>query len=194
MNSNRLRNATCHSTTNSRSRQEVHPSRSVGRAAGCSIRLWVLCLCALLAGAAQAHGYSAGDVGIGHPYATPSVPGATTGAAYIATLQNTGDRPDRLLRASTPVAARVELHSMQTNAGGVMRMREVKDIPLATTESIKMRPGQGVHFMLIDLKQALKEGDTFPMTMEFEHGGTVIVKVVVQVPKVRAEEPAGHHH
>jgi copper(I)-binding protein len=142
--------------------------------------------------AARAHGGHAGDVEITHPYATPSVPGTKNGAAYIATLENTGKQPDRLLRVSTPVAGRSEIHTMTQDAAGVMRMREVGEIALAPGAVIKMRPGGGFHFMLFDLKQPLKEGDTFPMTMEFEHGGKVELKVVVQVPKARGGAMAGN--
>ena len=142
----------------------------------------------------HAHDSSAGDVSIVHPYATPSLPGAANGASYVATLENTGKQPDRLLRVSTPVAERTEMHTMAVDAGGVMRMREVADIALAPGAVIKMRPGMGLHFMLIGLKQPLKEGDTFPMTMEFERGGKTVVKVVVQVPKARPGEMGEHKH
>ena len=142
---------------------------------------------------ALAHGGSAGDVSVGHPYATPSVPGTSNGVAYIAKLENTGKQPDRLLRVSTTVAARTEMHTMSVE-GGVMRMREVADIPLVPGAPIKMRPGQGLHFMLIGLKHPLKEGDSFLMTMEFERGGKVEVKVVVVVPTAHAQETAGQQH
>ena|SRR5258706_15928661 len=146
-------------------------------------------------GAAFAHSYSAGDVSIGHPFATPSLQGARSGAAYIANLENTGTQRDRLLRASTPVAQRVELHQMNLDANGVMRMRELDAIEVVPKAApIKMRPGMGTHLMLIDLKQPLKEGDTFPMTLEFERGGKVEVKVVVQVPKARGASDAAHNH
>ena len=148
----------------------------------------------MLGAAAFGHGSSVGDIDIGHPYATPSLAGARTGAAYIATLENTGARPDRLLRASTPVAARVEMHEMKLDAGGVMRMRETDAIVVAPKQPIRMRPGLGLHLMLVDLKQPLKEGDTFPMAMEFERAGKVEVKVVVQVPKPRSGESAEHKH
>ena len=143
---------------------------------------------------ARAHDYHAGDVHIGHPYATPNVPSSTSGAAYIATLENTGSKPDRLLRVSTPMAGRVEMHTMNIDTEGVMRMRMVDDIAVAPNSPIKMRPGLGLHFMLMELKQPLKEGETFPMAMEFERGGKVEVKVVVQVPKGRAAEQAEHKH
>jgi copper(I)-binding protein len=143
---------------------------------------------------ALGHDYRAGDVRIVHPFATPSVAGMTSGAAYVVTLENTGAAPDRLLRASTPQAARVELHNMSIDAGGVMRMRELDHISVEPGSPIKMRPGNGFHFMLMDLKQPLKEGDKFPMTLEFERGGKVEVKVVTQVPKPRRGDSAEHKH
>ena len=76
---------------------------------------------------------------------------------------------------------------------GVMRMREVEAIAVAPGAPIKMRPGSGFHFMLMDLKQPLKDGESFPMTLEFERAGKVEVKVVVQVPKA-AESDAAHKH
>lgn len=148
---------------------------------------------ACLATAGAAHGGRAGDVAITHPFATPTPPGATQGAAYIATLENTGRAPDRLLRASTPAATRVELHTMSVDAGQVMRMRELPDLPLAPGAAVRMRPGGGVHLMLVGLRAALKEGDSFPLTLEFERGGRAEVKVVVQVPKPRPGNAAEAH-
>ena len=146
-----------------------------------------------LAQGAAAHGASAGDIEIEHPYATPSVPGAKNGAAYIATLENTGKAPDRLLRVSTPVAARAEIHTMAMD-DGVMRMREVDAIAVVPGAPVKMRPGMGFHFMLMDLKQPLKQGDSFPMSLVFEHAGEVDVKVVVQTPTAHAAETGEHKH
>jgi copper(I)-binding protein len=156
-----------------------------------SCRRWALALVVVtLSSAAAAHGSNAGDIAIGHPFATPSLAGMTTGAAYFATLENTGSTADKLVSATTPVAARVELHSMAVDAQGVMRMREIDGIALAPKAKVQMRPGLGMHLMLIGLKEPLKEGATFPMTLQFEHAGTVEVKVVVQTPRPRgaAEE------
>jgi copper(I)-binding protein len=144
--------------------------------------------------AVHAHGGRAGDVEITHPFATPTPAGASNGAAYVATLENTGKQPDRLLRVSTPLAQRAEIHTMAVDAGGVMRMREVSEIALPPGVPVKMHPGEGYHFMLIGLKQPLKEGDSFPLTLEFERGGKAEVKVVVQVPKARPGEMAEHKH
>jgi len=143
---------------------------------------------------AWAHGSSAGDVEIGHPFATPSLAGSANGAAYLVSLENTGSQADKLLRASTPMAASVELHSMNVDAQGVMRMRQVDAIDLAPKSTLKMRPGMGYHLMLVGLKQPLREGSTFPMTMEFQRGGKVEVKVVVQTPRPRDAPVEAHMH
>jgi periplasmic copper chaperone A len=147
---------------------------------------------------AQAHGGHAGDIEIEHPFATPTPPGAVNGAAYVVSLENSGKSADKLLKVSTPVAQRAEIHSMAVDAGGVMRMREVDGIDIAPGATVKMKPGDGYHFMLIGLKQPLKEGDSFPLTMEFAHGGKTEVKVIVQVPKAHGvggmDAMADHKH
>ena len=127
-----------------------------------------------------AHGAKVGDIAIAHPFATPTIPGTTNGAAYFAALENTGTAADKLVRASTPVAASVEIHTMSVDAQGVMRMREVDGIALAPKAKVQMKPGTGLHLMLVGLKEPLKEGTSFPMTLQFEHAGSVEVTVVVQ--------------
>ena len=150
-------------------------------------------LCAVAIGAA-AHGASVGDIAIGHPYATPSIPGTSNGAAYLASIENKGAVADRLVRASTPVAARVELHTMAVDAQGVMRMREVDGIALAPKAKVQMKPGMGLHLMLVGLKEPLKEDASFPMTLEFERAGKVEVTVIVGQPKPGGAMPEGHMH
>ena len=156
---------------------------------------------ALLAGALSsaalavaAHGANVGDIAIGHPYATPSIPGTSNGAAYLASVENKGTVADRLVRASTPAAARVELHTMAVDAQGVMRMREVDGIALAPKAKVQMKPGSGLHLMLMGLKEPLKEDASFPMTLEFERAGKVEVKVVVGQPKPAGAAASGHTH
>ena len=165
----------------------------------CRIAPGLRCLAVLLFGAtlsslARAHDYRAGDARVVHPYATPSMTGLSSGAAYLASLENTGSRADRLLRASTPRAGRVELHQMGAGAQGVMRMRSVGELALLPGALIKMRPGRGLHFTRSDLKRLLEEGQTFPMTLECERGGKVEVKVVVQVPRARPDASAPQMH
>jgi len=155
----------------------------------------VLCTVALCAamGAALAHDFKAGELRIDHPYATPSAPGLKTGAVYFRTLKNPGTQADRLLSATTPAAARVEIHQMRMD-GEVMRMRAVPALELPARSEVKLRHGvpNGHHLMLFDLKAPLQDGDRFPITLRFERAGEREVMVWVQTP--RRPSPAHVHH
>ena len=143
-------------------------------------RIVVAAAAASAVGLAAGHDAKVGDIRIAHPYATPSLAGVPTGAAYLVSLDNGGTVPDKLLQAATPVCAGVEIHTMSVDAQGVMRMRQVDGIALAPKASVKMSPGMGYHLMLVGLKQPLKDGESFPMTLQFERAGKVEVQVVVQ--------------
>ena len=138
---------------------------------------------------AAAHDAKVGDIHIDHPYATPSLAGVTTGAAYLVSLENNGRTPDKLVQATTTVCTSVEMHSMAVDAQGVMRMRQVDGIALAPNATVKMAPGSGYHLMLVGLNRPLKDGDSFPMTLQFEHAGKVEVKVVVQAAHASTDMP-----
>ena len=92
------------------------------------------------------------------------------------------------------MASRVEIHTMNVDAQGVMRMREIDGIALAPKAKVQMKPGGGLHLMLIGLKEPLKEDATFPMTLEFERAGKVEVKVIVGQPKPAGAAASGHMH
>jgi copper(I)-binding protein len=150
-------------------------------------RTWLPLLLALLALPAVAHEYDLGPLHIGHPYARPTPPGATTGAAYFS-ITNKATTTDKLVRASTPRAQGAELHSMSME-GNIMRMRQVQDIAAIGGDTVKLEPG-GYHLMLTGLKQPLKVGERFPLTLYFEKAGRVTVDIVVQ--DAATGEHAGH--
>jgi hypothetical protein len=142
---------------------------------------------------ARAHDFRLGALRIDHPYATPTPSGARTGAAYLRALRNTGDQPDRLIAASTPVAASVEIHRSVVDAQNVMRMRAVDGIELPPRSELKLRHGGEFHLMLIDLKVPLRNGDRFPLTLRFEKAGEREVMVWVQQPR-DAAAASEHRH
>lgn len=138
----------------------------------------------LSASLAMAHDFKHGDLVIDHPYATPSLAGVSNGSVYFRGLRNRGAQADRLIAAKSTVAARVELHQMQMD-GQVMRMREVSAIELPARTEISLRHGGAGthHLMLVDLKQALKDGDRFELELVFEKAGSRRVNVWVQTPR-----------
>lgn len=153
-----------------------------------------LLLTAWHAQTAQAHDFKAGDLRIDHPYATPSAPGLKTGAVYFRAIKNRGAQNDRLLSASTPVAARVAIHRMQMD-GDVMRMRAVDALELPAQSDVRLRHGatDGHHLMLFDLKAPLQDGERFPITLRFERAGTHEVMVWVQTPRRSGTAAATEH-
>lgn len=100
---------------------------------------------------------------------------AETGAAYL-TIQ--AATPDRLTALSTPVADKAELHEM-TMQGGVMRMRSLAALDLPAGQAVVLKPG-ATHIMLVGLKQPLRAGESFPLTLEFEKAGKREVNIVVE--------------
>jgi hypothetical protein len=58
----------------------------------------------------------------------------------------------------------------------MMGMRELEDgLELPGGEEVSLEPG-GYHIMLLELKQPIAEGDTIPVTLEFENAGEVKVE------------------
>ena len=122
---------------------------------------------ALMPAAAAAHAFKLGPISIGHPYARPTAPGQPIGGAYMSLV--TEGAAERLVSATTPVAAGVELHSMNMD-GDVMRMRELTAIDLVPGQTVTLKPG-ALHLMLTGLKAPLKAGEKFPLTLTFERAG-----------------------
>src|SRR5579859_6270370 len=105
--------------------------------------------------------------------ATP--PGAATGVVYM-TINDAG-APDSLTAVSTPIAASASVHESKT-IGGVTQMRPVESVPVDPATPLRFAPG-GYHVMLEGLKQPLKAGDRFPVTLVFAQAGAVTTSVEV---------------
>jgi len=153
-------------------------------------------LAAWLTGAAlpaAAHDARQGALRIDHPYALPSAPGASTGMAYLRSLGNTGDQPDRLVGASTPAARAVEIHFSMRDARNVLHLHAVDAVELPARTTLQLRHGGEYHLVLVDLKAPLKAGDRFPLTLRFEKAGAREVTVWVQQLR-DAAGPQAHRH
>lgn len=104
-------------------------------------------------------------------------PGVTVGVAYF-TLTNDTGKSDRLLKISSPVAEKVQVHRTEI-LDGIARMREVSVLHVAAGETVKFEPN-GIHLMLMGLRKPLVEGQTFELDLVFEVAGRKNVKVAVR--------------
>jgi copper(I)-binding protein len=112
-------------------------------------------------------------------WARSTVEGAPTGAVF-GILVNLGDDPDTLVSASTDVAESVELHETMMGENDVMQMQPIEGgLVVAPDSYLELQPG-GFHMMLVDLTEPLVAGNTFHMTLSFEHAGEVEVSVSIR--------------
>lgn len=132
----------------------------------------------------------AGPIAIAAPWARATAPGAAVGGGFMV-LENAG-ADDRLVAASSPVSATVELHTMSME-NNVMRMREVPAIDLPAGQRVELRPG-GLHIMFIDLKAPLQAGETFPVRLRFEKAGEVEVTFKVEAMGAMGGPAGGGAH
>lgn len=129
---------------------------------------------------------SADGIEIQAPWSRATAPGARIAAGYMV-IRNKSSAPDRLIGASSPLAARVETH-VTVKDGEILRMRPVKGYDIPANGSFELKPG-GAHLMLVDIKQPFKEGDKIPMTLRFAKAGEV--RTVLEAH--RTEPPSGGH-
>ncbi len=150
---------------------------------------------AILMVAISAAGAIAGDVKVGDitveaPWARASAGKAKAGAAFM-TLNNAGATDDKLIKASADVSKKAELHT-HIREGDIMRMRRVEAIDVPAGGVATLEPG-GDHVMLMGLREPLKEGETFPLTLTFENAGEVTVEVMVMKAGAMGHGSMGGH-
>ena len=130
-----------------------------------------------LAAAFAALPVHAGELAISDAWSRTTPPGVTVGVAYF-TLKNDTGKPDRLLKISSPVATKAQVHRTEI-LDGIARMREVAVLHVDAGQTLEFAPN-GMHVMLVGLKQPLVEGKTFEIEMLFELAGPRKVKVAVR--------------
>lgn len=125
-----------------------------------------------------AHSFKAMGLTINHPWARETAQGQKVGGGFMV-IRNTGKLDDRLIAASSPAVAEVQLHTMSMD-NGVMRMRQVKDgIVIPVGQTVELKPG-GLHVMFMGIKAPLTKGSKLPVTLRFQRAGTVRVQFAIQ--------------
>ena len=103
------------------------------------------------------------QVTVDKPWVRTTVAQQTTTAAY---LTITSAKGGKLVSASSPVAASVDVHEMKMD-GDMMKMRAVDAVPLPAGQPVEFKPN-GLHVMLTGLKAPLKAGDVVPIRLVVE--------------------------
>jgi copper(I)-binding protein len=98
--------------------------------------------------------------------------------------------PDTLVGVASPLAERIELHSMVME-GGVMKMRAEPSFTVPARGTLTFAPG-GNHLMLFGLKPGLKPGQKIPLVFSF--GSGMKLNVEAEVRGVTDAAPAADSH
>lgn len=127
------------------------------------------------------------DHGTPEAGATPGVEhGSGTAAAWFV-VTNSGSTDDRLVAASSDIAAASEIHEM-TMTDGAMMMAPLEDgLAIPAGETVTLEPG-GYHIMFIGLTRDLKAGESFTLELDFETAGPIEVTVPIFMTEEMAAE------
>src|SRR3982751_5636043 len=118
------------------------------------------------------------SIEISRPWARASSATSLRAGGFM-TLTNKGREPDRLIAATSPAAAKIELQGIKI-AGPVMSMQPMeKGLGLPPDTAITLKP-RGYH-LLMNLKAPLAKGQRLPVTLTFEKAGTRQIELVVEV-------------
>ena len=137
--------------------------------------LSILALVIFSSFSAYAQSTKSGNLEIENAYTRATVPGQKVAGGFMK-IENKG-AADQLLSASSPAAGEVQLHEMSME-GQVMKMRQVKDIPVPAGGAVELKPG-GMHLMFMNIKTPLTAGETVPVKLKFAKAGEVEVKMPV---------------
>ena len=122
--------------------------------------------------------FKLGNLTVTSPWTRATPGGAKIAGGYLK-ITNNGTSADRFVGAKSEPTDHVEIHEMSMS-GGVMKMRPLPNgLEIKPGETVELKSG-GYHLMFMDLKQALKAGDTFKATLQFEKAGPLDVNFSVR--------------
>ncbi|MFN5131756.1 MAG: copper chaperone PCu(A)C [Burkholderiales bacterium] len=128
-------------------------------------------------------------VQVQEPWVRATVKGQQATGAF---MKLTASSPLRLVQAQSPIAGLVEIHEMKMDKD-VMRMSAIAGLDLTPGRPVDLKPG-GYHVMLMQLKQEIKEGDSVPITLIFEHKDGKKESLAINAPTRALGQAMKHKH
>lgn len=125
-------------------------------------------------------------------YAFATAESAKTGAVFL-TLANSGKTDLKLTAVTCARAEATEIHETYMDEDGTMLMRKIPQIMVPAGGQVALAPS-GKHIMLIGLKEPLKKGGSFNVTLEFERAPPLTVPVEIVGAGQSPDSGADHSH
>ncbi len=157
------------------------PSRRTRRTIVVAVPVLLVALAPFAAcGAQRAELSHSGSVGNGELTLTdawirPTPPIANVGAFYL-TITNEGSEDARVVAASSPRCAEIEIHQT-TIVDGVASMSAAApgELELAPGDDLVFEP-TGLHVMCLGLDEPIEEGQSVPLTVDFDRTGSLTIE------------------
>ncbi len=136
-----------------------------------------LMLCTLFVATWSIAALADGAISIADPQVRLVPPGTPNTGVFLV-MRNGGDKDVKLIKAESPAAKSVELHTV-IEEGGMKKMRPVPSIAIRAKGEAVLKPGD-YHVMLIGLNKPLQEGDSVPLTLRFDDGSSQSLQAPVR--------------
>jgi periplasmic copper chaperone A len=107
----------------------------------------------------------------------PAAKGSNSAIYFV--IRNKEEKTDTLLEADSKIAGDVMIHETYSKGNDMSGMRMLKFVVIPPKSAVKFKP-QGLHVMLIDLKEDLITGQKKDFSLVFKRAGVVKVKATVR--------------
>lgn len=124
------------------------------------------------------------NIDVTDAYIRETLPGNQISSAYMK-ISNNNDHEILFIGASSSISSRIEIHQ-HSMKNGMMQMRQLKNIKINADENVLLQP-YGLHLMIFNLQQPLKDGQKVQLTLHFAKQDDVIINVpVISIKKKRS--------
>jgi len=134
---------------------------------------------------------AASSINIENAWSPEAPPVAKVMAGYMK-MNNLSQKDIKLTSAKSSLFKRVEIHLTEMDKG-MMRMIKQDNLNIKAQSFIELTPG-GLHMMLIGKLKAVKAGSTIPVTLQFDNGEQLEIKLYVKVNEEPQQMNHHHHH
>lgn len=140
----------------------------------------------------QAHEFKKDKLMISHPYIRETPPKAPVAGGFMQ-IKNMGAHSDRLIGGTASFARKVEIHDMSME-NNIMKMFQIENgLEIPAGETVTLKPGS-LHVMFMKLQHQMKQGESYPVTLQFEKAGSVDVIFNIEKMKRSTKKKMSHSH
>lgn len=108
-----------------------------------------------------------------------SVPQVSPNSAAYVEIKNGTQKSVNLTGIQSQLADRIEIHGVETDDSGTMKMFKLDQVAIPPSESAQLAPG-GNHIMIFGLNQPLNSGEMVTMLLSFDQQPPIPVNFTVK--------------